>query len=185
VRDGTGALLSVSRTLPGHRVGPADATAPDPSVTSDDVALVIGSGFPGASLERHEAHLFLGAPITSSDEGRGAARRVSDDWSSGCWLNAISGIVFDAAGLSASGWTSCICGFCVDADLAVFPDGEVLAVDLHWTRGPWIRLDGVVDVTADHEVMTGCSSHRDARARRFSGFGVMSTTLASTWTSRS
>lgn len=74
-------------------------------------------------------------------------------WSDRCWLNQPSTLTFDAAGLLTGVQQSCICGFCVDAALAPSAP-DVLATDRHWTRGPWVRLDGAVDVTADHRVMT-------------------------------
>lgn len=149
-RRRAGALSAVERTL-GTRRGAADATQPDPHVTSADLR-----SLEALTLSREEAWLLLGAPIHSTDEGRGTARRVTDDWSSGCWMNESSGIRFDAAGLAHSTTSDCICGFCVDASLAVdvVASESVLATDLHYTRGPWIRLDGHIDVTADHAVMT-------------------------------
>ncbi len=62
--------------------------------------------------------------------------------------------MFDATGLLVSTIQTCICGFCVDADLPVDTGEEVEGVDLHWTEGPWVRLDERVDVTVDHGVAT-------------------------------
>lgn len=124
------------------------------SLARADVALIYGRGFGARALERHEALLFLGAPIHSTAEGRGSRRETHDDWAQECWMNLTSGIDFDAAGRSSDDSVGCICGFCVDASLDATADGELLAVDLHWTAGPWVRLDGTVDVTADHPVMT-------------------------------
>lgn len=148
-RRGDGTLERVTRRLPGRRAHPADFATPDATVEDGDVFLVFS-----APLERHEALLFLGAPVRTTDAGRGVHRAIDDDWSSECWMNAPSGGRFDAAGLSLSTTTSCICGFCVDAMLETSADGAVLATDLHWTRGPWVRLDDRIDVTVDHALVT-------------------------------
>lgn len=146
-RDASGALLGVERVV-GRRRGAADPRVRDASVDAELVALVAG-----APIERAEALLLLGSPVRASDDARGLSRRRSDDWADACWLNEISGISWDPTGLVASPSSGCICGFCVDAELAV-SEADVLGVDLHWTRGPWVRLDGEVVLTADHEVMT-------------------------------
>jgi hypothetical protein len=110
--------------------------------------------FAHSSVERHEVDLLLGAPVHTTDEGRGVDRRQTVDYSPGCWLNEVSGLEFDAAGLLVSGVQGCICGFCVDASLPIGTRTEVVATDTHRTLGPWVRLDGTVDVTAEHEVVT-------------------------------
>lgn len=146
-RDGT--LRSITRRMPGRGATPADATHPDAAIEEGDVFLVLS-----APMERHEALLFLGAPITSTDAGTGVARAIDDDWASGCWLNVPSGARFDPSGLAVQTSTACICGFCVDATLEVSATSAVLATDLHWTRGPWVRLDGALDVTVEHALVT-------------------------------
>jgi hypothetical protein len=148
-RDGSGVVVSVDRTIAARRA-PADARARDPRITSDDLMPLLA-----APIERGEALLLLGAPVTSSDEHRGAARRVTDDYADGCWMNSPSALEYDAAGMMIGVHTRCICGLCVDAELTIDVDpASVDAVDLHFTRGPWIRLDGAIDVTADHRVLT-------------------------------
>lgn len=144
VRD---AVVRIDRRRPGAR-GPASAHARDSSVSTTDL-----QPFFETLVEQHEVRLVLGSPATATDEGRGRARRLTDDYSDGCWLNDPNGLQYDATGLLVGSVTQCICGFCVDAALPVEAE-EVLAVDLHWTAGPWVRLDGRVDVTADHEVLT-------------------------------
>jgi hypothetical protein len=143
----TGRLQGVERTR-GRVRSAADASVRDRSVTSTDVMVAVR-----AELDRADALLYLGSPHTSSDQGRGADRRISDHFAEGCWLNETSSLEFDGTGAMIGGRTACICGFCVDAALAVDAE-EIEAVDVHWTTGPWIRLDGAVDVTADHEVLT-------------------------------
>lgn len=146
-RDRQGVLVGIDRERDG-RTSPARVTERDPTVAAVDVMALVGS-----VLERHEVELLLGAPVTTSDDARGAARRVTEIWAPDCWVNDPSGIELDAAGLVASTITTCICGFCVDAALPV-DARDVEGVDLHWTNGPWVRLDGSVDVTADHGVWT-------------------------------
>jgi hypothetical protein len=122
----------------------------DATVTSDDLRLAAQAG-----LERSDALVYLGSPATSRDEGRGAARRVFDDYAAdrGCWLNRISSLEYDATGVVAGAAQSCICGLCVDASQPIAAE-EIEAVDVHWTTGPWVRLDRAIDVTADHHVLT-------------------------------
>lgn len=153
VRDRvTGRIERVERSRRGVQ-STADATVRDPSVTSADVWIA-----DRAELERPDALLYLGSPHTSSDEGRGAARRVVDHFAEGCWLNETSSLEYDGTGALLGSRTACICGFCVDAELPIDVEGgeaeEIEAVDVHWTAGPWIRLDGAVDVTSEHPVLT-------------------------------
>ncbi len=152
-RDKAGRLLSIKRVRNG-RGRPALFARRDKTVGRNDL-----EPFYHSLVERHEALLLLGSPVTRSDSGRGAARRVSHNYSDDCWLNAISSLEFDATGLLVSTYQSCVCGFCVDADLPVEAT-RIEGVDLHWTEGPWIRLDGFVDVTAEHEVMTPAGPRR-------------------------
>ncbi len=103
--------------------------------------------------ERHEVLLLLGDPPKSSTDGQGIKRSTHDEYSNSCWLNEVSGLDYDPADMLLGGSTSCICGFCVDANLAI-DAVDVQGQDHHWTQGPWMRLDEAVDVTADHRVMT-------------------------------
>jgi hypothetical protein len=68
-------------------------------------------------------------------------------------MNQTSRIEYDAADLAEQGDGSCVCGFCV-AMAAPPVGGDVLGTDEHWTTGPWLRIDGAVDVTADHRLLT-------------------------------
>ena len=89
--------------------------------------------------------------ITTSEAGAGVARAIDDDWG---WLNAPSGARFGASGLAVRTTVACICGFCVDASLEVSTHSAVLSTDLHWTRGPCVRVDGALHVTDDHPLVT-------------------------------
>lgn len=150
-RDPQGALRTVTRRIGAHR-GASDPHHPDLTLTSADVAVLAR-----APIERHEALLWLGAPTVSNDEGRGTARVVHTDFApSACWLDQTSGLEFDATGLLARSTVGCICGFCVDASLPR-DDAEAQAarsIQEHWTRGPWVRIDGAIDVTSDHALVT-------------------------------
>lgn len=146
-RDRRGNLSGIDRVRDG-RTEPARVGTRDATVAGRHLAPLRHS-----VVERGEVELLLGAPVTTRDDGRGAARRVSEDWSPDCWLNEPSAAEFDPAGLLISTVQNCICGFCVDAALPV-QARDIQGVDLHWTRGPWVRLDGHVDVTADHGVWT-------------------------------
>jgi len=148
LRDRAGHLLSIERIVRGHRSS-ASSSAPLAGITPAHIAALAH-----APVERHEIELALGAPVRTSDEGRGVERRVTLDYSPTCWLNELSSVELDPAGLLVSGVQGCICGVCVDAALATSVQSDVLAVDTHWTAGPWVRLNGSVDVTDDHEIMT-------------------------------
>jgi hypothetical protein len=101
----------------------------------------------------------LGSPQSESDTGHGAARRIVQQFGEPCWLNELSALEYDATGLLVSAYQACICGYCVDASLPV-EAAAVEGVDLHWTRGPWLRLDDEVDVTVDHTVATPLGPRR-------------------------
>lgn len=151
VRDARGALRSVRRRLGPHR-GATDPRHPDTTLSSSDVAALAS-----APIELHEARLLLGAPTLSTDEGRGVARAIRTDFApSACWLDQISGLTFDATGLLGQATVGCICGFCVAASVPLGAGETERAdgVETHWTAGPWVRLDGAIDVTADHELVT-------------------------------
>lgn len=134
--DGSLAAVRVARILDG-RVGPTAA---------GHVGMV-----PVGTL-RAEVRLALGAPQRSTDSGRGVERRLSDGYSSGCWLNEPDALSYDAVGRQTATQTSCICGFCV-APEGVAHATDVLARDSHLSVGPWLRLDRLV-ITADHQVLT-------------------------------
>lgn len=149
-RDAGGRLRNVIRRRGGGPTVFAAFDRPDQSLVAGDLIPI----FP--VVERHEVLLALGAPMTHSDDGKGVARRSRDAFGTDCWLNAASAIVYDAAGRAHGTEVTCICGFCVDAalDAAAGDGAEVVGRDWHWTAGPWVRFDGSVDVTADHEVLT-------------------------------
>ncbi|MCC6875471.1 MAG: hypothetical protein IT378_14280 [Sandaracinaceae bacterium] len=150
VRRSDGSLDRIDRRLAGGRPSRAAPSRRDRSITPETFGPL--SGVP---IERREARMLLGAPASIHDELRGAARRSTDDWSDGCWLNQPSAIEWDATNFAVNTTSPCICGFCVDAALRVeVEDAQVLGVDLHYTAGPWVRLDGAIDVTADHRVIT-------------------------------
>ncbi|MEI8259500.1 MAG: hypothetical protein WCJ30_27860, partial [Deltaproteobacteria bacterium] len=124
------------------------AGALDPGIRPEYLAV-----FRHSLVEIGEVELALGAPSHTTDEHRGVERHITVDYAPRCWMNGVSGFEFDATGLLVAPYAACICGFCVAAEIpATAPD--ITAVDLHWTSGPWVRLDGAVDVTADHRVMT-------------------------------
>ena len=148
VRDGAGALVSVQREVFGHGSAAAPGNMLDPSIQAGHLWV-----FRPSLVEMGEVLLALGAPTYTTDVGHGVARRITIHYGPGCWLNAFSAFEFDATGLLVGPFGMCICGMCVAAEVpAHAPD--VTEVDLHWTAGPWVRLDGSVDVTADHRVMT-------------------------------
>lgn len=142
-----GGLRSVVRTRRG-RSGPAQHAVRDTSVASADLSVVAG-----APIERGEARLLLGSPATAVDRERGAARELSDDYADGCWMNETNYLAYDATGLLESAGSGCICGFCVDASLPWAAE-DVVGTELHWSAGPWIRLDGELVVTPEHEIVT-------------------------------
>ncbi|MCB9735347.1 MAG: hypothetical protein H6745_22395 [Deltaproteobacteria bacterium] len=144
-----GALVAVTRIgLARPNAGAATFDGPPIDLDPEDVNAV------ALLSERHEVLLMLGAPRTASDSGKGAQRRILAEYGDDtCWLNQVSGFTFTADGTYTDGRVGCMCGLCVDAALPLAGDG-VEAVDEHWTAGPWVRLDGAVDVTADHRVIT-------------------------------
>ncbi|MBI2392348.1 MAG: hypothetical protein HYV09_22365 [Deltaproteobacteria bacterium] len=146
-RDAAGKLLAVQRITAAGGLRPAEPLKRDKTVTVLDVTRV------PVGLERHEVLLLFGAPAKHSDTGSGVARTITDDYADGCWLNAPSTLDYDATALFTKTQTTCICGFCVDARLAPHA-ADRTGFDAHWTRGPWVRLDGWIDVTADHEILT-------------------------------
>lgn len=149
-RDASGGLRRIRRRI-GHHGHAVDPTHPDPTVTSSDVQALAF-----CPVEHHEALLLLGAPTTATDEGRGARREIHTDFAPDtCWMNATSGLDFDATGLLVQRTVGCICGFCVAA-AAIDPDdaASALGVARHWTHGPWVRIDGTVEVTIEHALVT-------------------------------
>jgi YD repeat-containing protein len=152
VRDASGAVTSVERRVGSHR-GVADLAHPDLTLTQPEVAAIAST----AVIEEHEVRLLLGAADSTESRWSGAMRRITSDYSpNACWMNQVSGFVFDATGLLTSGWSGCICGYCVDASAAIDSDdaARAIATQRHFALGPWVRLDGALDVTAEHEVMT-------------------------------
>lgn len=147
VRDKNGRLRHVERRWPGARRQRAEPDKPISGIR----------GLPwqrGVPVEMHEIRLLFGRPATLSDSGKGTARQLVDDYAGGqCFLNASNGYEYGPTGLVKDTQMDCICGFCVAA--SDNPTGvDVLGRDLHWTTGPWVRLNGSVDVTVDHPVLT-------------------------------
>lgn len=150
-RDKHGRLRRIDRQLSG---APTFARA-TPQRRTQHLTATHLKPFIEARVERHEVLLALGSPANHSDDGRGLRRVLSDNYSAKCWLNRTSTLEYDASGLLRTKAQGCICGFCVAATLAVqTPERHIEGTDLHWTAGPWIRLNGRVDVTADHFVVT-------------------------------
>ncbi len=148
-RNSAGRLQNVIRRRGDGPTRFAAFDRPDHDVRAEDLIPI------APVVERHEVLLALGAPTSRSDDGRGVRRTSTDRFGDSCWLNQPSSIVYDAADRAHATETTCICGFCVDASLAATaPSAEVVGRDWHWTAGPWVRLDGAVDVTADHPVIT-------------------------------
>ncbi len=146
-RGADGSLREVRRVR-GGRSALAEHGARDPSVRSAELSILAR-----APIERGEVRLLLGSPVTAVDRLRGASRELTDDFADGCWMNEISYVAYDATGLLESAGSGCICGFCVDASLA-WSAQDVEGIELHWTTGPWLRLDGELIVTEEHEVLT-------------------------------
>ena len=147
VRGRQGRLERVERQWGEGKRRPAAHGTRDETVTSRLLTLI------GPWIERHELRMLLGEPVRHSTDTSGEWPRTTDDYSPNCWLHEPNMLHYDAADLLTGTGQSCICGFCVDAALDVAGE-DVLGRDEHYSRGPWIRLDGAVDVTADHEVMT-------------------------------
>lgn len=143
-RDTNGRLKRVRRRIDG-RLEPAATRRPRRKRSGTHLREINGA------FERHEVLMLIGAPITHSRDGQGAARIVKDNYTDDCWLNEPSEITYDAADKVVGSHAACICGFCVLAKPT--PVGHTLGVDEHWTRGPWVDLDGTI-VTADHMVAT-------------------------------
>lgn len=153
VRDGAGRLQRILRQwfTAAPRPAHADRRAAD------------GAGVQPAHLEalppvveRHEVLLLLGQPERHSRDVAATERSVRDQYGKTCWLNRISELTYDAAGMLSRYGQTCICGLCVAAPSAPRPlsGADLLGRDEHWLSGPWLRLDERVDVTADHRVLT-------------------------------
>ena len=153
VRDGAGRLQRILRQwfTAAPRPAHADRRAAD------------GAGVQPAHLaalppvvERHEVLLLLGQPERHSRDVAASERSVRDQYGKTCWLNQISELTYDAAGMLSRYGQTCICGLCVAAPSAPRPlsGADLLGRDEHWLAGPWLRLDERVDVTADHRVLT-------------------------------
>lgn len=147
VRGRGGRLLRVERSLGGAGRKPASHGRRDPTVGPKQLAQL------GPFLERHEVLMLLGEPVLHTVDQAQEPPTARDGYSDECWLNQADTVAYDPVGLVAHTDTACICGFCVDAALApTAPD--VLQTDWHWTRGPWVRLDGTIDVVGTHRVFT-------------------------------
>lgn len=153
VRDRAGALTRVVRVLRGRRSRAAPEVRDTAVIAADLRVLAEGS------LERSEVRLLLGSPVTSVDRGRGHARELEDRYTDGCWMNETDSLAYDASGLYVSGGAGCICGFCVEASQPYAAD-DAFGTELHWTRGPWLRLDGELVITAEHELVTPTGPRR-------------------------
>ncbi|MBX7190966.1 MAG: hypothetical protein K1X94_02855 [Sandaracinaceae bacterium] len=153
-RDGAGALVAVERARLGQ--GPSTATFAqrDASVHARDLDVLAAS-----AVERSEARLLLGLPATIADRGRGAARELTDSFSDGCWLNETSLLAYDATGLYTQGQEGCICGLCVEASQPWHAD-RIEGLELHVRRGGWLRIDGELVITGDHELVTPTGPRR-------------------------
>lgn len=146
-RGAAGRLIGVDRLIPGKKPAPVVLGRPDPDLTPallDQLPPLV---------ERHEVLMLLGEPVTHTVDRAVSPPTVTDRYTDGCWLNQPDTVTYDPSGLLTGTSAACICGFCVAAELAP-AEPDVLQEDRHWTRGPWVRLDGRVDVTADHRVMT-------------------------------
>ena len=147
VRGARGRLLRVERSLGGSKRGPASHGRRDPTIGPGPIAQL------GPFIERHEVLMLLGEPVVHTVDQRGERPTSQDGYSTRCWLNEADTVAYDPAELVAHTSAACICGFCVDA--ALEPTGrDVLQTDWHWTRGPWVRLDGSIDVVGTHRVLT-------------------------------
>jgi hypothetical protein len=146
-RDAAGALLGVARRMDGVET-PGPLPRPDGKVTSLHLDQL------PPFVERHEVLLLLGPAFTHSVDGKGLRRRITDSYAGeDCWLDKTSTVEYDATGLIAKAYVTCICGFCVAAPEPLLGE-EVLGADEHWTAGPWVRLDGRLEVTSEHRLMT-------------------------------
>jgi hypothetical protein len=152
-RDRTGTLTRVVREVRGRRSRAAPSVRDSRIVAAD--LRVISEGM----LERSEARLLFGSPVTSVDRGRGAQRQLSDSYADGCWMNETDILQYDATGLYTRGGAGCICGLCVAASQP-YEASDVTGIELHWRRGPWLRIDGELVITGDHELATPSGPRR-------------------------
>lgn len=153
-RGADGELRSVVRVLRNLPERPADPRNVDPVAALTNLGAFARAGV----FERHEVLLLVGSPITHSVTGSGRRRSTKDNYAKDCSrMNQVSLLRYDAADLLVDGQTTCVCGFCVAMPVPAI-GRDVLGTDEHWTSGPWLRLDDVVDVTADHPVITQAGS---------------------------
>ncbi|MGZ3453254.1 MAG: hypothetical protein ACXVEF_26865 [Polyangiales bacterium] len=146
-RDPEGKITAITRTTATGKPRPI-ATSPDPTIVAEDLARL------PTIVERHEVLMLFGPPTTRSVTGKGVARETIDRYAgNACWMNQPSAVQYDPADLSSGIRVECICGFCVDSASAPHAD-DAIGYDEHFTEGPWIRLDGHLDVTADHALAT-------------------------------
>ena len=146
-RNRNGGLVRVTRRWRAGKDRPADPLQPDPDVGSTELGLL------NDQVERHEVLYLIGAPQKRYLEGNGVRRSATDDYSADCWLNAPSSIKYNPADVFIGTEASCICGYCVDAQATLGFD-EIMGVQTHWTAGPWVRIDGRLDLTVDHRLLT-------------------------------
>ena len=159
VRERTGELREIRRRRGTQPETAADHRSRDATLAAEDLRVMTPAAF-----DRAEARLLFGAPESLVDRGRGPSREISETFGAGCWLNEVNILVFDPTGLYREGREGCICGFCVDA-AAPFVATEVLGTELHVRRGPWLRLDGELVITADHRVLTPSGPRRAGELR--------------------
>jgi hypothetical protein len=146
-RDAAGNLVAVERQRGKGKPHRADGSARDPSFDFHDLRQLSGV------LERWEVLALTGAPVTHNSDNTGLKRTISDNYVEGCELNQATSVTYDPSEKLIDVRAECICGACVDARAPV-SGREVIGRDEHWTRGPWILLDGELSITADHRVVT-------------------------------
>ncbi len=146
-RDAAGNLVAVERQRGTGKRSRAEGAARDPSFDWHDLRQLSGV------LERWEVLALTGAPVTHRSDGNGVKRTIFDNYVEGCELNQATTVSYDPSEKLSEVRAECICGFCVDARIPV-SGREELGRDQHWTRGPWVLLDGALSITADHRVMT-------------------------------
>ena len=152
VRDDAGALQEIRRQRGAGPETVADTTTQDPTVTPADLQRV------PPWTPRRDVLLALGAPKNHTDERLGVARWISDSWlscGSGSPGSATS-VDYDAEGRVTGYRSDCPYiedWYCVSAGVSLSAEA-VIGTDEHWTAGPWVRLDGELDVTAEHRLIT-------------------------------
>ncbi len=148
-RDRDGRLQSIVSKLPGAGSWTYQPKVRRTGVTGVHLSML---RFP---VERHEVLYLLGEPVTARQytDGVGDVDR-DDSYSEGCWLNEISSLSYRASGALHSASQGCICGFCVLETPSAAAGDVVMEADVHWTRGPWLRINGQLTITEEHRVIT-------------------------------